>query len=384
MLSGRVHVGVGTGAEGQVAGHEPHGVVAADALGRLAALVDAVGHEQPRAEVADRHLGDVLHHHVGQVRELDVGQDPPLGLDLPGDGEHVPEGPADTVGEEEAVLVQVGDPGPGEQRGVGVEELASPGAQRSGPGVDGLRAPQGAGRLVGAVGQEAAVEALALDHLGGRVVVLAEELVGGVRELGHGHLQGRRRPYRPSPRPRGVGRAHLPALVGAVDEEDVAGGTGGELGSELLADVGVEGGRRPRGDRAHGAAGAGGGHVDDRGRLGVDVGDRHGGAALGVVGARVVGAGRGGRPSGRRRLRGGRAGRRCRRRGAGRRGGGRERWSRWAAPPAGVSMLPVEPTGRLNRAPVVMSVRTNTSMTVVDGCTTVTLVTEKSAHFSPV
>ncbi len=66
---GRDRVGVGLVAEGEIAGEEPHDVVTADAEVRLASLVDAVGEQQSRAEVADRHLGDVVDDHGLQARE---------------------------------------------------------------------------------------------------------------------------------------------------------------------------------------------------------------------------------------------------------------------------------------------------------------------------
>ena len=53
---GRLDVGVGVVTEREVAGDEPHHVVAADALVGQPALVEAVGVRAVRAEVPDGHL----------------------------------------------------------------------------------------------------------------------------------------------------------------------------------------------------------------------------------------------------------------------------------------------------------------------------------------
>jgi len=54
----RFHVRVGIRAEGEVPRHEPHHVVATDALLRLAAFVDAVRLQQPALQVAEAGAGD--------------------------------------------------------------------------------------------------------------------------------------------------------------------------------------------------------------------------------------------------------------------------------------------------------------------------------------
>ncbi len=64
VLSSDVVVGfdvrMGVRAVHEVAGHEPHLVVAADAQRRVATLVEAVGVEQAPAQVSDCHLRDVF------------------------------------------------------------------------------------------------------------------------------------------------------------------------------------------------------------------------------------------------------------------------------------------------------------------------------------
>ena len=76
------------------------------------------------------------------------------------------------------MLVEVGDSGPRRAATSRRRAGPAPGGQRLGPRLDGLGPDQRTRRLVGAVGEEPAVEAPALDHLGLGEVVLAEQLVG--------------------------------------------------------------------------------------------------------------------------------------------------------------------------------------------------------------
>ena len=160
----------GRGLEGDVAGREPHVLVARLLL--PAGLVAAVGLEQAPAEVVDRGAADVLVEVPLQVAGL---EQPDVGAEAL-DGADAGEGGDQRLGH--AGLDQVAGLGDvGEVRGPGVERhVEHLGAEQLGvlrlPRLDGGDAVLGAGRHVVAVVVEAAVAAhAALDErLGHRVV----------------------------------------------------------------------------------------------------------------------------------------------------------------------------------------------------------------------
>jgi hypothetical protein len=130
---GRLGLGVARFAEGEVAQCEPHHVVPADPELRLAALVEAVGAQEAAVQVAHRPLRDVLHHGRSDLGKAQVRQRAAAGLDLAGDGERVPEGLAEPRADQELLLRLARVADPGQERGVGRKQVASPRSQRRPP-----------------------------------------------------------------------------------------------------------------------------------------------------------------------------------------------------------------------------------------------------------
>ena len=171
------------GSERQVTCREPHLVVATDALVRNAALVDAVRFEQAATEVTDRHLRDVLDDLGLQVRHRDQGDERAACFDLADDGQHVPEHVGDPVAQQHDVLRRVRHACAAEQRRRCREGFPTAPAKCGLPGIECLHAAQCPRRMVGPVGEEAAVERAAGDDVGLCVVVRGQQLVSGEGEL---------------------------------------------------------------------------------------------------------------------------------------------------------------------------------------------------------
>jgi hypothetical protein len=181
----RIDVGKRFRSEHQVARDEPHHVVAADALVGLAAFVDAVGQQQATVQMADRHRVDFLRDQPAQIRKRHLRQDPAAGLDLAGDRQPVPEGLPVAGAQQQQMLRHIGHAHPGQQRRVGLEEFAAPGAQRLGPGGQRLRPAERARRHIVAGGIESAMHALSVDDVGRGKDVVAEQFGLAVAELVH-------------------------------------------------------------------------------------------------------------------------------------------------------------------------------------------------------
>jgi hypothetical protein len=136
--------------------------MATDAPIGLTALINAVHHQQALIQVPERHGGNVLDNDLLEIGKGHFRQHPAPRLDLPGDGQAVPERLADTVLEQKCLLRHVRHPRTGEQRCICVEELSPPLSESRSPGCDGCPAPPGTGWHVVALGIEPAVHAHAI------------------------------------------------------------------------------------------------------------------------------------------------------------------------------------------------------------------------------
>ena len=187
----RVDVRVGAGAEGQVAGGEPHRIVRTDA--RHATLVPAVRLQHPLVEVAERHLADRLDDVRREVGERHVREQPATRLDLADDRQGVPERLAETMAQQHPGLLHRRQAGAAQQGRLGIQRGAATGPQRGLPRCQCLLAPRGAGRLVRAVRTEPAVHPRPVDDLRLQRGVLAEQLFLGVDQAAHAASVGRGR-----------------------------------------------------------------------------------------------------------------------------------------------------------------------------------------------
>ena len=100
--------------EREIPGHEPHDIVATDALVRLAALVDAVRDQQTLAEMPEGHPADVHDDQTLQIRQGHLRNHPSASFDLAGDGEPVPERSGNAVLDQQPLLLDVRYPGTGQ------------------------------------------------------------------------------------------------------------------------------------------------------------------------------------------------------------------------------------------------------------------------------
>ena len=175
------------GTECQVAGDEPHDVVTADALVGFAAFVHAVGLEETLLEMPEGHAADVLDDNRLHVGKRQLRDHATAALDLAGDRQPVPERARDAALDQVALLRGVRQPRAGEQRGVGVEQVATPFPEYRRPVVDGDAPPLRARRHVGAVGIEPAVQPLPVDDVLRCVVSVGEQFSLRERQLPVGH-----------------------------------------------------------------------------------------------------------------------------------------------------------------------------------------------------
>ena len=98
-------VGVRVGPQREIAEHEPHRVVTADAAFGLAALVETVRGQEALVEVTDRHLGDVLDDRRLQVGHGQLCEEASPRLDLARDRQAVPEDLSEAVAEQYPLLL---------------------------------------------------------------------------------------------------------------------------------------------------------------------------------------------------------------------------------------------------------------------------------------
>ncbi len=188
MLAGGSMSGNASVREHQIARDEPHHVVSADRLLRLAAFVETMRGQQTLVQMADRHLRDVFFDDLLQIRELDVGDRAAAPLDLAGGGEAVPERLRQTVANQQALLLDVRHARAGQQRCIGAEQIAAALTQCRGPRIERFVAQPRARRNVCAVRIEAAVHAAPVDHVRLREVVIAHQFGFGVDEFHWTHL----------------------------------------------------------------------------------------------------------------------------------------------------------------------------------------------------
>jgi len=144
-----------------------------------------MGRQEPAAPVADGQLGDVLVHHVGELGCAEADQEATAPLDLAGEGEAVPQAPAEPVVEHQLHLLVARVAAGHQQRAVGPQPLEAARLECRRPGANRRPAQGRPGREVAAVGGEAAVERAPTLALGARVGMLAVELLFAVDEL-HG------------------------------------------------------------------------------------------------------------------------------------------------------------------------------------------------------
>jgi hypothetical protein len=141
-------IGVGIGAEHEVAHGKPHLVMPTDLLLRQTALVQSVRLQEPPIQMPHRHPANVLVNDFGEVGRLDSGQRPTARLDDPGNRQGIPEGLAEPMTEQVFLLGKRRESLPGKKRGIEGQQVAAALAQALLPGAHGFPANGGSGREV--------------------------------------------------------------------------------------------------------------------------------------------------------------------------------------------------------------------------------------------